>query len=41
MSEDCLILDVLVPSKPVSSNLPILLQIHGMYYRQEGARVVY
>jgi carboxylesterase type B len=31
MSEDCLILDVLVPSKPVSSNLPVLLQIHGMY----------
>jgi carboxylesterase type B len=31
-SEDCLILDVLVPAKPLSSALPVLLQIHGGGY---------
>ncbi|KUI70471.1 Lipase 2 [Cytospora mali] len=31
-SEDCLILDVLVPSKPSSENLPVMLQIHGGGY---------
>jgi carboxylesterase type B len=38
MSEDCLILDVLVPSKPVSSNLPVLLQIHGGGYVSGSAQ---
>ncbi|ROW07763.1 hypothetical protein VMCG_03431 [Cytospora schulzeri] len=28
-SEDCLILDVLVPSTPSSKNLPVMVQIHG------------
>lgn len=28
-SEDCLLLDVKVPAKPVSSMLPVMLQIHG------------
>jgi carboxylesterase type B len=27
--EDCLILDVVVPSNPVSSKLPVMVQIHG------------
>lgn len=31
-SEDCLILDVLVPSEPVSSSLPVMVQIHGGGY---------
>lgn len=31
-SEDCLILDVLVPSKPTSKNLPVMVQIHGGGY---------
>jgi carboxylesterase type B len=28
-SEDCLLLDVKVPAKPVSSSLPVMVQIHG------------
>jgi carboxylesterase type B len=31
-SEDCLILDVLVPDKPVSGRLPVMVQIHGGGY---------
>jgi carboxylesterase type B len=31
-SEDCLLLDVLVPIAPVSPNLPVLVQIHGGGY---------
>lgn len=31
-SEDCLILDILVPAKPVSTALPVLVQIHGGGY---------
>lgn len=27
--EDCLLLDILTPSNPSSSYLPVLLQIHG------------
>lgn len=27
--EDCLLLDVLVPTKPVSRALPVMVQIHG------------
>lgn len=28
-NEDCLLLDVLVPNSPVSSSLPVMVQIHG------------
>jgi len=31
-SEDCLILDVLVPDAPVSPRLPVMVQIHGGGY---------
>ena len=31
-SENCLILDVLTPAQPVSSSLPVLVQIHGGGY---------
>jgi carboxylesterase type B len=31
-SEDCLLLDVLVPMNPVSPSLPVLVQIHGGGY---------
>ena len=31
-SENCLILDVLVPAQPVSTALPVLFQIHGGGY---------
>ncbi|KAH8797930.1 carboxylesterase [Xylogone sp. PMI_703] len=30
--EDCLLLDILVPANPVSSNLPVMVQIHGGGY---------
>ncbi|EMC98112.1 hypothetical protein BAUCODRAFT_32113 [Baudoinia panamericana UAMH 10762] len=33
-SEDCLLLDVLVPPNPVSDYLPVLVQIHGGGYDQ-------
>jgi len=31
-SEDCLLLDVLVPTKPVSASLPVMVQIHAGGY---------
>ncbi|KAH8692593.1 Alpha/Beta hydrolase protein [Talaromyces proteolyticus] len=31
-SEDCLLLDVLIPSNPQSDNLPVIVQIHGGGY---------
>ncbi|OCL12110.1 alpha/beta-hydrolase [Glonium stellatum] len=31
-SEDCLILDVVTPSKPISDKLPVMVQIHGGGY---------
>jgi carboxylesterase type B len=37
-SEDCLILDVLVPEKPVSSSLPVLIQLHGGGYTEGNAQ---
>jgi carboxylesterase type B len=37
-SEDCLILDVLTPSHPVSSRLPVMVQIHGGGYTQGNAQ---
>ena len=40
-SEDCLTLDVLVPSKPVSTALPVLLQIHGGGYTTGNAAYSY
>ncbi|EMC93600.1 hypothetical protein BAUCODRAFT_142062 [Baudoinia panamericana UAMH 10762] len=39
-SEDCLILDVLVPTHPVSSRLPVLLMIHGGGYTLGNAQSV-
>ncbi|KAG8631603.1 hypothetical protein KVT40_000743 [Elsinoe batatas] len=35
--EDCLLLDVLVPNNPVSSSLPVLVQIHGGGYAAGSA----
>ncbi|KAJ6101836.1 hypothetical protein N7486_004263 [Penicillium sp. IBT 16267x] len=32
--EDCLLLDVIVPAKPRSSSLPVIIQIHGGGYVQ-------
>ncbi|KAK5117720.1 hypothetical protein LTR62_005144 [Meristemomyces frigidus] len=37
-SENCLILDVLVPDHPVSSSLPVMVQIHGGGYTQGNAQ---
>jgi carboxylesterase type B len=37
-SEDCLILDVLVPEKPVSRSLPVLVQLHGGGYTEGNAQ---
>jgi len=37
-SEDCLILDVLVPTNPVSQQLPVVVQIHGWSDRIEHLR---
>lgn len=38
-SEDCLILDVLVPAKPASTALPVLVQIHGGGFTLGSAQV--
>jgi carboxylesterase type B len=35
--EDCLLLDVLVPAHPVSSNLPVMVEIHGGGFTQGGS----
>ena len=40
-SEDCLILDILVPSNPVSSSLPVMVQIHGGGYTSGNAAYSY
>lgn len=37
-SEDCLILDVLVPEHPQSTALPVMAQIHGGGYTQGNAQ---
>ena len=37
-SEDCLLLDVLVPKTPASSYLPVLVQIHGGGYDQGNSQ---
>lgn len=39
-SEDCLTLDVLVPAEPVSTALPVLVQIHGGGYTFGSAQSV-
>ncbi|OCL08234.1 alpha/beta-hydrolase [Glonium stellatum] len=33
-TEDCLLLDVLAPAHPISSSLPVMVQIHGGGYTQ-------
>ncbi|OCK73895.1 alpha/beta-hydrolase [Lepidopterella palustris CBS 459.81] len=38
-SEDCLVLDILVPSKPVSKKLPVMVQIHGGGYTLGNAQL--
>ena len=40
-SEDCLILDVLVPANPVSTSLPVMFQIHGGGYTEGNAAYSY
>ncbi|KAK4560706.1 hypothetical protein LTR86_005284 [Recurvomyces mirabilis] len=37
-SENCLILDVLAPTHPVSTRLPVMVQIHGGGYTQGNAQ---
>ncbi|KAG8165240.1 hypothetical protein KVR01_005515 [Diaporthe batatas] len=37
-SEDCLVLDVLVPSRPQSDSLPVIVMIHGGGYTLGGAQ---
>ncbi|KAK5175704.1 uncharacterized protein LTR77_000843 [Saxophila tyrrhenica] len=37
-SEDCLLLDVLVPKKPASDYVPVLVQIHGGGYDQGNSQ---
>jgi carboxylesterase type B len=37
-SEDCLLLDVLVPKTPASTSLPVLVQIHGGGYDQGNSQ---
>ncbi|KAL3425572.1 carboxylesterase family protein [Phlyctema vagabunda] len=39
-SEDCLLLDVLAPANPNSSNLPVMVQIHGGGYTTGSAETV-
>ena len=39
-SEDCLFLDVLVPVKPISSRLPVMVQIHGGGYTEGSSYTV-
>jgi carboxylesterase type B len=39
-SEDCLLLDVLVPVKPISSHLPVMVQIHGGGYTEGSSYTV-
>ncbi|OJJ07741.1 hypothetical protein ASPVEDRAFT_877842 [Aspergillus versicolor CBS 583.65] len=39
-SEDCLSLDVMVPAKPASTSLPVLVQIHGGGYTSGYGRLV-
>jgi hypothetical protein len=37
-SEDCLILDILVPSRPISKSIPVLVQLHGGGYTEGSAQ---
>ena len=37
VSEDCLTVDVLVPTRPVSDRLPVMVQIHGELGRERHA----
>ena len=39
-SEDCLLLDVLVPANPISQHLPVMVQIHGGGYTEGSASSV-
>ena len=39
-SEDCLVLDVLVPVSPVSTPLPAMVQIYGEDYTEGGAALL-
>ena len=36
-SEDCLVLDVLLPTNPISSSIPVMVQLHGGGYTQGNA----
>lgn len=38
VSEDCLTIDVLVPTNPVSKRLPVMVQIHGGGYTSGSAQ---
>ena len=40
-SEDCLVLDVLVPASPVSNSLPVMVQIHGGGYTEGNGAYSY
>ncbi|KAF2148646.1 alpha/beta-hydrolase [Myriangium duriaei CBS 260.36] len=39
-AEDCLLLDILVPIKPIGSNLPVLVQIHGGGYSVGNSQTI-